>query len=74
MLDMSCRGHAPILGALFHEPGAIARHDAVAWGYGRGADRRGVEIHQETAVTAIRVTGGRVVGVDTTRGSIATPR
>ena len=41
------------MGALFHEPGAIARHDAVAWGYGRGADRRGVEIHQETEVTGI---------------------
>jgi len=50
-IDMTCGGHAPILGALFHEPGAIARHDAVAWGYGRGADRRGVEIHQQTEVT-----------------------
>ncbi len=68
MIDMTCGGHAPILGALFHEPGAIARHDAVAWGYGRGADRRGVEIHQQTEVTGIRVSGGRVVGVDTTRG------
>src|ERR1700733_13226345 len=74
MIDMSCAGHAPILGALFHEPGAIARHDAVAWGYGRGADRRGVEIHQRTEVTGIRVQGGRVVGVDTTRGSIATSK
>src|ERR1700721_3219276 len=73
-IDMSCGGHAPILGALFHEPGAIARHDAVAWGYGRGADRRGVEIHQETEVTAIRLSGGRVVGVDTTRGPIATSK
>src|ERR1700678_3932531 len=73
-IDMTCGGHAPILGALYHEPGAIARHDAVAWGYGRGADRRGVEIHQETEVTAIRVAGGRVAGVDTTRGPIATPR
>src|SRR6185436_18655377 len=33
-MDMSCGGHAPVLGALFHKPGAIARHDAVAWGYG----------------------------------------
>src|SRR6202050_5499438 len=74
MIDMTCGGHAPILGALYHEPGAIARHDAVAWGYGRGADRRGVEIHQETEVTGMRVAGGRVVGVDTTRGSIATSR
>src|SRR6202049_1123472 len=73
-IDMTCGGHAPILGALFHEPGAIARHDAVAWGYGRGADRRGVEIHQQTEVTGIRLQGGRVVGVDTTRGSLATPR
>ena len=73
-IDMSCGGHAPILGALFHEPGAIARHDAVAWGYGRGADRRGVEIHQQTEVTGIRLEGGRVTGVDTSRGPIATPR
>src|ERR1700730_10278418 len=73
-IDMTCGGHAPILGALFHEPGAIARHDAVAWGYGRRADRRGVEIHQQTEVTGIRVQGGRVVGVDTTRGPIATSK
>ncbi len=51
-MDLTCGGHAPILGALYHAPGAIARHDAVAWGYGRGADRRGVEIHQQTEVTA----------------------
>ena len=74
MIDMQCGGHAPILGALFHEPGAIARHDAVAWGYGRGADRRGVEIHQQTEVIGVEVTGGRVVGVRTTRGHIATPK
>jgi sarcosine oxidase subunit beta len=72
MIDMECGGHAPIVGALFHEPGAIARHDAVAWGYGRGADRRGVEIHQQTAVTGIELRGGRVTGVQTTRGPIAT--
>src|SRR6202046_2015115 len=73
-IDMTCGGHAPILGALFHAPGAIARHDAVAWGDGRGAERRGVEIHQQTEVTGIRLQGGRVVGVDTTRGSIATSK
>jgi sarcosine oxidase, subunit beta len=74
MIDLSCANHAPILGALYHAPGAIARHDAVAWGYGRGADRRGVEIHQQTEVTGIRLQGARVVGVDTTRGHIATPK
>jgi sarcosine oxidase subunit beta len=74
MMDIECGGHAPVLGALYHEPGAIARHDAVAWGYGRGADQRGVEIHQQTEVTGIDVQGGRVTGVQTTRGRISTSR
>ncbi|MBU6257135.1 MAG: FAD-dependent oxidoreductase [Burkholderiales bacterium] len=73
-IDLSCDGHAPIKGALYHAPGAIARHDAVAWGYGRGADRRGVELHQQTAVQGIDVQGGRVRGVQTSRGYIATPK
>jgi sarcosine oxidase, subunit beta len=76
-MDLRCGGHSPpVLGALYHAPGAIARHDAVAWGYGRGADRRGVEIHQETEVTAIeledRGSGPSVIGVRTSRGRIAT--
>jgi sarcosine oxidase, subunit beta len=71
-LDLSCGGHFPIVGALYHPPGAIARHDAVAWGYGRAADRRGVEIHQQTAVTGIRVKSGEVVGVETNRGFVET--
>jgi sarcosine oxidase, subunit beta len=70
-LDLS-GGHFPIVGALYHPPGAIARHDAVAWGYGRAADRRGVEIHQQTAVTGIRVKSGEVVGVETNRGFVET--
>ena len=74
MMDIECGGHAPVLGALYHEPGAIARHDAVAWGYGRGADQRGVEIHQETEVTGIDVQRGRVAGVRTTRGYVSTQR
>jgi sarcosine oxidase subunit beta len=73
-IDLSCGGHAPILGALYHAPGAIARHDAVAWGYGRGASRAGVEIHQQTEVTGIDVEGGRVRGVRTTRGTIRTDK
>jgi sarcosine oxidase, subunit beta len=71
-MDMSCGGHAPIIGALYHAPGAIARHDTVAWGYGHGADQRGVEIHQQTAVTGIETKGGKVVGVKTSKGFIAT--
>ncbi len=74
MMDMSCGGHAPVLGALYHAPGAIARHDAVAWGYGRGADRRGVEIHQKTEVTGISVSSGKVHGVQTSRGFIHTEK
>ncbi|HEY5808297.1 MAG TPA: FAD-dependent oxidoreductase [Povalibacter sp.] len=72
MMDVECGGHAPVLGALYHAPGAIARHDAVAWGYGRGADQRGVEIHQETEVTGIDIDDGRVTGVRTTKGRIST--
>jgi sarcosine oxidase subunit beta len=71
-LDLSCGGHFPIVGALYHPPGAIARHDAVAWGYGRAADQRGVEIHQQTSVTGIRVKNGEVVGVETNRGLVET--
>ncbi len=73
-IDITCGGHAPILGALWHPPGAIVRHDAVAWGYARIADRFGVEIHQHTEVIGIDVAGGRIQGVRTTRGDIATPR
>src|SRR5262245_12545373 len=76
-MDLSCGGHGPpVLGALYHAPGAIARHDAVAWGYGRGADRRGVEIHQQTEVLGIDVedrgSGPAVTGVRTNRARIAT--
>ena len=71
-MDITCGGHAPVMGALFHKPGAIARHDAVAWGYGRGADQRGVEIHQQTEVLGIDVQSGRIAGVRTSRGNIAT--
>ncbi|MEW6445793.1 MAG: FAD-dependent oxidoreductase [Pseudomonadota bacterium] len=72
MIDLSCGGHAPILGALYHSPGSVARHDAVAWGYGRGADQRGVEIHQQTEVLGIETEGGRVRAVNTSRGRIET--
>ncbi|TVT57894.1 MAG: FAD-dependent oxidoreductase [Azoarcus sp. PHD] len=72
MIDLSCAGHSPILGALYHAPGSVARHDAVAWGYGRGADQRGVEIHQQTEVLDIDVQGGKVKGVNTSRGYIST--
>jgi sarcosine oxidase, subunit beta len=61
----------PVMAALYHPPGGIIRHDAVVWGYARGADRQGVEIHPYTEVTGIdRSSTGRVHGVQTTRGDI----
>src|SRR5438309_823945 len=66
-------GHQPaVVGALYHPPGAIARHDAVAWAYARAADRRGVEIHQKTRVTGVEVRDGAVAGVHTDRGFVKT--
>jgi sarcosine oxidase subunit beta len=73
-MDIDCGGHTPILGALYHAPGSIARHDAVAWGYGRGADQRGVEIHQQTEVLGIKVKSGQVTGVATSQGEIETTK
>jgi sarcosine oxidase subunit beta len=60
----------PVMAALYHPPGGIIRHDAVVWGYARGADRGGVEIHPYTEVTGIERSNGRVRGVQTTRGDI----
>jgi len=70
-LDLSDEVRYPILGALYHPPGAIARHDAVAWGYARGAMDLGVEIHQQTEVTGIEVRNGRLAGIETNRGPVA---
>jgi sarcosine oxidase subunit beta len=74
-IDLQCGGHQPpIHGALYHPPGAIARHDAVAWGYARGAGQSGVEIHQQTAVTDIEIRDGAVCGVHTNKGFIKTQK
>ena len=64
----------PIQGGLLQKRGGTARHDAVAWGLARGADRLGVDIIQNCEVTGIRREGDRVVGVETTRGYIAAPK
>jgi methylglutamate dehydrogenase subunit A len=60
----------PVQGGLLQRRGGTARHDAVVWGYARGADMRGVDIVQGCEVTGIRTDNGRVTGVDTTRGFI----
>ena len=71
LLNMSDEVRHPVLGALYHPPGALARHDAVAWGYAGRAQELGVEIHQETEVTGIKIENGRVTGLETSRGPVA---
>ncbi len=60
----------PILGGLLQRRGGTARHDAVAWGYARAADSRGVDLIQNCEVTGITIVNGRAVGVETSRGPI----
>jgi sarcosine oxidase, subunit beta len=72
-MDVSSHARYPILGALYHPPGGIIRHDAVNWGYARAADALGVQIHQNTEVLAIGTESGRVTGVSTNRGEISAP-
>ncbi|WP_341864051.1 sarcosine oxidase subunit beta family protein [Gymnodinialimonas sp. 57CJ19] len=60
----------PIFGGLYHPRGGTARHDAVAWGFARGADQRGVDLIQNCEVTGIDIENGAVRGVQTTRGAI----
>lgn len=60
----------PIKGGLLHRRGGTVRHDAVAWGYARGADLRGVDIIQNCEVTGLRIESGKVLGVETSRGYI----
>jgi methylglutamate dehydrogenase subunit A len=64
----------PIKGGLLQPRGGTVRHDAVAWGYARAADRRGVDMLQNCEVTGIRVEQGKVTGVETTRGFIGARR
>jgi methylglutamate dehydrogenase subunit A len=60
----------PIQGGLLQRRGGTARHDAVAWGYARGASDRGVDIVQNCEVKGFLREGGRIVGVETTRGTL----
>jgi sarcosine oxidase subunit beta len=71
-IDVTERPRFPVLGALHHPPGGIIRHDAVVWGYARAADLYGVHLHQNTEVVGIDTEHGRVSGVQTSVGRIAT--
>jgi sarcosine oxidase subunit beta len=69
-LNLSDDVRYPIMAGLWHADGATARHDAVAWGYAKGACERGVELHQLTEVQDIEVEKGRVKAVQTNRGRV----
>ncbi len=71
-IQIDCGGSNAIKGALYHAPGAVARHDAVAWGYAKSASARGVEIHQHTPVTGLETDAHGVCAVVTDRGTIKT--
>ena len=73
-LDVSPRARFPIHGAMVQPRAGTARHDAVAWGYARAADRLGVDILEDCAVTGFLRERGRIVGVRTARGDIRAPR
>ena len=64
----------PIYGGLLQRRAGTARHDAVAWGYARAADERGVDLVQNCEDTGIDMKNGKVTGVQTTRGVIRAPK
>ena len=70
ILNTSPDARYPVLGASLQRRGGTARHDAVAWGFARAADSRGVDIIQNCEVTGIRIEDAHVAGVDTTKGFI----
>lgn len=72
LLNFSASARFPIHGAVWQSRAGTARHDAVAWGYARAADRLGVDIIQNCEVQEIIVEGGKVSGVETSRGTIRT--
>jgi len=71
-VDVSPAARYPVLGALWHPPGGIIRHDAVVWGYARAASALGAHIHPGTEVTGIDMNREQITGVRTTRGDIVT--
>jgi sarcosine oxidase subunit beta len=68
-LEAGGKGH-PVLGASYHPPGSVIRHDAVVWGYAAAAQRLGVDVHEGVEVSGIRVDGGKAVGIETSAGFV----
>ncbi len=70
-LELSENQRYPILAGLWHADGGTARHDAVVWGYAKGACSRGAELHQQTEVIDLEISDNRITGVITNRGRIS---
>ena len=70
ILDPAASIRYPVRGALLQRRAGTARHDAVAWGFARGADANGVDIIQNCTVTGLTRVGGRMAAVETSRGTI----
>lgn len=73
-IDMSPHARFPIHGGLMQKSAGVARHDAVAWGFARAADRLGVDLIENAEVLEFLKDGDRVTGVRTTRGDIRAPK
>ncbi len=74
LLDTSANARYPIMGASFQARAGVARHDAVAWGFARAASMLGVDIIEQCEVTGLDIEGGRIRGVQTSRGAIRSDR
>jgi len=70
-LHMDEKARLPILAGLWHPDGGTGRHDAVAWGYAARAAELGVELHQRTEVTGLKIDKGKIAAVETNRGPVS---
>ncbi|MDP9329969.1 MAG: FAD-dependent oxidoreductase [Actinomycetota bacterium] len=71
LVDLTGGGELPVIGASYHPPGSIARHDSVVWGYAAAAQRLGVHVHEGVGVTAVDVVDGECRGVTTEAGPVS---
>ncbi len=71
LVDLTGGGELPVIGASYHPPGSLARHDSVVWAYAVAAQRLGVHVHEGAEVTGIDVEGGRCIGIRTDRGAVS---
>lgn len=74
IINMSPDSRYPVIGATLQRSGGVNRHDAVVWAYARAAHDLGVDIIQNCEVTGLKIEAGRITGLETSRGTIRTPK